>query len=139
MTPNAHNAHLIEEGRRLGRYLVGRPVPLEILARYQQAHLKRAADLEGDSPALAMWRRRPWMLPMLDAACARWRPDDLLRRKLLAMTAILECTPRYADLFLPEHRGFWATLLRVGWHGVRGAMTLAAAWVLVPELRRPQS
>lgn len=138
MKPSANQAQLIDEGRRLGRYLVGRPVPLDLLARYQQAHVKRAADLDGDSPALALWRRRPWMLPLLDAGCARWRPEDPLRRKLMLMTAILECTPRYAEHFLPEHRGFWALALRVVWHGACGVVALAGARLLCPQLRRFQ-
>lgn len=138
LSPRADNAHLIDEGRRLARHLIGRPVALDILARYQQAHLKRAADLAGDSPALALFRRRPWLLPFLDAGCARWRPDDPLRRKLLLMTAILECTPRHAERFLPEHRGFWALALRVVWHGARSMALLAGARLMLPQLRRVQ-
>jgi hypothetical protein len=89
--------------------------PREFVDRYVAAHEARWEDLLIESPALAAVSRRPSLLPWLDAACAVSQPDDPLRRKLLLMTAVLECSPTYADRFLPRDQN----RLAIAWEALR--------------------
>ncbi len=138
--PSLDRGALIAEARRFGRYLVDEVPPRQFVYRYVAAHEARWEDLLVESPALAAVRRRPSLLPWLDAACAVAQPDDPLRRKLLLMTAVLECSPVYADLFLPRDRSrpaiAWELLVLGVTSGVRIAGGLLIyQWVLKRAMR----
>ena len=94
---------LREEYRLFFRYLLGREGPPRGCDLYVTANRKLAAILETcafpAAPRLAL--RRPWALPLLDAALAIWSPCSLLRAKLTILAAIAEALPEMADRFLP--------------------------------------
>ncbi len=127
---------LAAEAKRFGRYLVGEVPPDEFVGRYVKAHEARWEDLLIPSPALGAVTNHPWLLPWLDAACAIVQPDDPLRRKLLLMTAVLECSPRYAHRFLPKRKRLPALLLEVAWLGLHGAVRIAGGLVIYQWILR---
>ena len=115
------------------RYLIGGEPPAGVAERYALALEK--LGLRGGSAALDFARRRPWALGPLDAACALLRPDDVLRRRLLALAAILETTPQCAPRFMPRVAspvGFAAGFLLLG---MIATFRLSAGLVLWPFVR----
>jgi hypothetical protein len=126
------------EARMLARYLVGRPAPPEVVARYCDANrtLLDAPPEAGEAAMVAFVRRRPWALPLLDAAAALRRPAGLLRSKALVMTAILETTPELADEFLPRHVHPLGLLLRLALSGTLAVLLAAAGLLLLPLVLR---
>ena len=95
------------EARTFTRYLVGRPPPPELVARYREANavLFTAPVEPVDAAVVDFVHRHPWSVGLLDAAVGLRRPGSLLRNKILVMAAILETSPVFADEFLtrPVH------------------------------------
>lgn len=112
----------------LARYLIGSVPPARFRARYQSG----CRALFGDpaphsapqSAALRLALRRPVLLPLLDAGCALRRREDPLRQRLLLLTAILEASPEYADVFLPRTLTWPKLLIALP---LRGALAVAKA------------
>ena len=100
----------------LARYLVGRPCPEDVAARYARAVDELGLTL---SPVeRAVWGTavafRP-LLACLDAGVALWNRHGVVRRRLLVMFALLEASTANTDRFLYVPRGMTAhagTLLR---------------------------
>ena len=103
------------EASVLARYLVGRNPPQELIERYERANgaLLTEPVEQRDVAVVAFVGRYPWSVPFLDAASGVFRPDGLLRRKILAMAAILETSPEFADEFLPRSAPRAALVLRL--------------------------
>lgn len=118
------------------RYLIGVTASAELSDRYALAcaALFPEPPSAPDAALVAFALRHPRWIAALDAAAALVRPGALLRRKILVMAAILETTPRHADLFLPRAQspfGFFLTVMRVGvasaWRAAVGLLLLAVA------------
>ena len=118
-SPHA-SAALASEGAALGRYVLDRPIGPELIDRYVTAHehLDVGDSGNGDLAVVSFAIAHPAALPYLDAAAALVRPQALLHRKALLMTAILEASPLYADEFLPRSVGW----LGLAWLGTRVAV-----------------
>ena len=107
------------EAAAIGRFILKRPIEAEFIDRYVAAHehLALRPSYRADATVLAFAMTHVATLPSLDAAAALVRPQALLHRKALLLTAILEASPRYADQFLPRTRswlGLAALVARVG-------------------------
>jgi hypothetical protein len=141
MPDDAQRPELDAEARLIGRYLVGRLPPPELVARYRDActTLFAAPVAPADAATLAFVHRHPWALPLLDAACGLLRPGNLLRSKVLVMCAILEASPAFADEFLPRASGRVALGLRLAALGTTavGKAVLGAALLLTVVRPRP--
>jgi len=120
------DAELAAECLVFARYLLGKRPPQELVERYIAAN--RSLIREGESgpggPELRFVRRHPSTLPFVDAAAGLLKPESLLRRKLLVMTAILEATPVYADFFLREPGGPLSVFGKLLWQGIRSAVKI---------------
>ncbi len=116
------------EAKVFGRYLIGREVAPHLVERYVQAHGALGALLGAgeESRAVAFARRRPRLLPFLDAAAALLDPRGLLRRKLLLMLAVLEASPEYAAEFLPRPQSRTLLVARLAGRGIAAAFKAAA-------------
>lgn len=89
----------------LGRHVVGSDINGEVVRLYECALREIGSEAMGrDAAILPFVARAPWSLPYLDAALALVDPRSGLRRRVIAMTAILETCPAYADRFLPRER-----------------------------------
>src|SRR5437016_1091752 len=88
---------LEREARLFSHYLLGADPPREVVARYAAAHAFHFVEPApaDDRAVLDFAVRHPWALGPLDAACARRKPDSLLRKKLLMTAAILEASPYF--------------------------------------------
>lgn len=109
-----------QEAAIFTRYLVGRPPPPVLVARYVEGNATLFAavtDVREDA-VVAFVRRHPWSVGLLDAAAGLVRPSGLLRGKILLMGAILETAPEFADEFLPRAVRPLALLARVVGHGL---------------------
>lgn len=136
--PARPDAMLLAEGRALGRWIIGRPVDAEFVERYASAHahLLLTTDDPGDRAVLAYAIAHPRLLPPLDAASALVRPQSILHRKALLMTAILEASPTHAEMFLPRTRGWAGLLALAAGVGIVTVMQLALGLPLLALLRR---
>ncbi len=124
---------LARECRLFAAYLIGEAPPEEIIVRYTQANQALLPDSSDSGRVVDFVSRHPWALPFLDAACGLLRGDDLLRKKLLVLLAILEATPQFAAEFLPPPgRGLVPLAVEVGWNGAIAALKCAVGILLWP-------
>jgi len=99
--PSAGENDLTAEALAMAQYLMGAPLSRELIDRYADAS-HTLLGMHSPKPELVFVRRHPWALPFMDAAVGLMRPESLLRKKLLLMTAILEATPNHAEYFLKQ-------------------------------------
>ncbi len=128
-----------EEGLVLARYLLrGREAAPEAVERYAAAcgKLFGGPAAPEDLALLELVRRRPWALPLLDAAAALVRPHSLLRKKLFLMLAILETMPAHAETFAPRPGPRWRVILRLAVWGALGGLKATLGLVLYSIVRR---
>jgi hypothetical protein len=93
------------EARQFGAYLVGIEPPEELVHRYVQAMSALNLSVnDKDRRLLRFTSRHRWSIGFVDGALALTRPSSAIRKKLLVLSAILEATPRFADMFLPVPR-----------------------------------
>ncbi len=118
---------LHDEGRALGRFILGSPVDVEFVNRYAAAHehLFRDPPTRGDSAVLELAVNRPVLLPFLAAASGLIRRESILHKKSLLMAAILEASPRYADEFLPRPTRPFRLAIILAWTGLVTAFQVA--------------
>jgi len=91
------------EAYLLSTYLLGSPATPVLVERYTRACATLFTDTPpADTRLLRLAGRFPWLLGPIDAGVALLRPDSVVRKKLLLMSAILEATPEHADRFLPR-------------------------------------
>lgn len=127
------------EFRVFGRYLVGRDPGASALAHYERWHAARGNAEQASAPAIdrvlvAVARVHPVATRIADAYCARLRRASLLRRKLVLVLALVECSPEtYALVEEPRsagRAGAWTRLVVSG--GVEGLAFVAGALFLLP-------
>jgi hypothetical protein len=128
-------AHLREEARLFGRYLIGRDPDEAIIERYCQANRVLFASDEDDA-VLAFARSHPWSLAMLDAGAGLTGGDSVLRKKLLVMTAIVETTAQLVDRFEQRAVSLPQLAWRLGVAGVRTAFHASTGVALVAWVKR---
>lgn len=120
-----------------GRYLVGREPSEDLVDRYRRANERLFGSPGPEEQVIIDFAlRRPWSLPMLDAALGLTQSASLLRKKLLVMTAIVETTPEYLDSTEQRAVGLSQLALRVGVAGARVAYHVAGGLALSALLRR---
>jgi len=103
----------VREGQILALHLVGAGFPEVIPARYAECIQKKRGDgiAETPDPLTAFALKHPiWIGPLDTFLGLAVRRHDL-RKRLLVMAALMECTPEYADRFLAERIGFGDLLL----------------------------
>ena len=111
---------LAHECRVITRYLLGQEPPQDLIQRYIEANsiLFTGETSRSDLAVVAFVQRNPWSLPFIDAASALFRPNSLLRNKILVMIAILEATPQFADVFIPEPFSIPQFVWRMAGYGI---------------------
>jgi len=137
----AHNSNrddswLQREAAVFGRYLIDRDPPSHLVRRYVEAcRVALPPTEDGDENVVRLAVLRPWLLPSLDAVTALVRPKSRLRQKLLLMASILEASPDFADLFLPERCSPVRLALRAAACGVTTVVKLVAGALALVALR----
>ncbi len=103
MTPSARGNDVTDrEFAAMARCLGIQTVPPDLAERYRLALERLPADLvAAESAALRLARRRPRLMPFLDAGAGLVRPGDPLHRRFLLAAAILETDPSTGLRFLP--------------------------------------
>ncbi len=129
-----------KEGRIFARHLVGESIPEDIARRYAdfcELHTRAERRKPSNAGIMRFARRHPWSIGLLDAGCAILEKDHLLRRQLLALSAILEASPHYTEHFLPGRRAdrlliprIVYTAAKAGLKGLAGTAFLATLRVL---------
>lgn len=111
-----------KEGIVFGRYLLsGQNSDEKSVQLYSNAHNFRDLAVPADQKKLFEFvLQNSWSLGAIDSALAFSNPNHILRKKLLVMSAILECRPQYAHLFLPKKRSPFYFIVFL-WIGVRAA------------------
>lgn len=127
------------EFRVFGRYLVGRDPGAYAMSHYERWHAARGnAEAAGAPPIdrvlVAVARVHPVATRIADAYCARLRKASLLRRKLVLVLALIECSPEtYALVEEPRSSGpagAWTRLVVSG--AIEGVAFVAGALFLLP-------
>lgn len=131
------------ESQRFAQYLLGRAFAQRAAEdgafeqRVEALYARACAALkldQADRPTRFV-ARHTWALGPVDAAAALLAPDCVLRRRLLALAAILETTPQFAPQFTPRVAspvGFAAGFIYLG---LIASLRLAAGLILWPYLR----
>ena len=130
---------LVEEGRVLSRYVLGgEETTRDVLERYARAStlVFHGSPPPGDLAVLRFIQRRPWSLPLLDAAVGLIDPDSLLRKKLLLVVAILEATPAHVETFTPRPSSRIAVISRLAVWGASSVLKALAGLAILPLARR---
>jgi len=111
-----------EEALIFGKYLLSGESPDDkSVELYIKAHAFRNLSVHPPEEKLfAFVMRNKWSLGLIDSALAFSGPNHILRKKLLVMSAVLECRPNYASLFLPKKRSplYFFAFLWIGFRGV---------------------
>lgn len=121
-----------QEGLVLGKYLLGGKSPssksLELFKQFVELRGSNFPAKEKKIYSFAV--RNRWAMGMIDGALAFKAPESMLRKRLLAMTAILETQPEYASLFLPKRRN-WFYNIYIFWVGTRAVLKSIAGRFLL--------
>lgn len=117
------SADFKKEAEVFGRYLLGGKSPnAKSISLYIEAMTLRPASAIGrDEKILRFVLKNPRVIGMIDGALAFSKKKSIVRRKILFMSAILETQPEYAELFLPQERG-WFYNVYIFWVGFRAVM-----------------
>ena len=128
---------LKSEAQAFGRLILRLDVEPEFIDRYIAAHdhLFTGPQLPTEVAVVAFAMRYPRLLPCLDAAAALLRPESLLHKKALLMTAILEASPRYADEFLPRKRSLGGLCMLLVMLGFTTAVQVTVGALLLVFVR----
>lgn len=115
-----------------GKYLLSGEIPDDkSISLYEAAHMHRNIIVpENENKLLAFALRNRWAIGAIDGALAFKNPDHVIRRKLLVMSAVLECRPQYADLFIPKKRNLFYIVV-FGWIGFRAVCKAMFGRILV--------
>ena len=130
------------EARIFARYLVGRVPPPDLVERYRDASRSiwgSGAAVAADDALVAFARRHPWTVGPLDAATSVLDPGGLLHAKVLAMAAILEASPAFADDFLPRNVSRGALLWQLVVGGASASLQGLVGLLLLPLARRART
>jgi hypothetical protein len=125
---------LIQECRVITQYLLGQEPPQDLINRYIEANSIHftGETSHTDLAIVAFVRRNPWSLPFLDAVSGFFRPNSLLRKKILLMIAILEAAPQFAVFFLPERFSIPRFLWRMSGYGLSSAVKFMIGCFIYP-------
>jgi hypothetical protein len=95
---------LRHEAQILGYYLIKEnPREHEILLYLKATQeLQLIPESSLDQRILELVLKNPWMMGFFDGGLSFLNPDSIVRRKILAMLAIIEASPCYYKKFLPE-------------------------------------
>lgn len=118
----------------LGRYLSGVEPSAYVVAKYTEAHRLDLPQLRPgsrfDELLVAFARGGTFRAYMADAHARGFRPASLLRRKLVLLLAILECSAQGADLDAPDPGSRAGFALRAAFDGVRFTLAVAVGAAL---------
>jgi len=123
-----------DEAEVIARYLIGISPTAEEKQRYGQAAAE--CGLRMNESEAALWARmmnHPSLIAPIDSALALRNPLSPIRQRIFIMLAILEATPRNANLFLPKSRGDWFFRLIVP--GLRAVANAGAGLILLMFVR----
>jgi len=131
---NQNTVALINECHKITRYLLSQEPPQDLIQRYIEANsiLFAGETPPSDRAILSFIHRNPWSLPYLDAASALFRPNSLLRNKILVMIAILEATPQFAEAFTPEPFSVPQFLWRMAGYGISSVLKFSIGVFIYP-------
>jgi len=127
---------LERECEAFARYLTGAAAGDYLVEKYLQAHAQGAVGSGGafDRALVALARRGTFLARLADAHARVFAPGGLLRRKLVLVLALLECSaPERVDSVTSRSaRGFF---LRAAWLGACFACLLALSILVCVPLR----
>lgn len=95
---------LKQESIIFSQYLIGKFPPDELITRYIQGNqtLFLCEPTKGEASLLNFCRKNEWSVSFLDGGAGFLASENLLRKKILLMSAVLETSPKFADDFLPK-------------------------------------
>lgn len=115
----------------LAGYLLGRTPGQSVRSLYRSAMERMPVLLEGkDARLMEFALKYPAFVGLIDAGTALARRDSNFRKKLVAMFAIVECSPSHSALFLPSERNR-LYLAWVVWAGFRAALKALLGAIVV--------
>ena len=122
-------------------YLIGQSPSPYVVNRYLDFHQKSdAMSGSGSDPfdhfLVSVSARRPFWAGMADSYASVFRKDSVVRKKLVATLALLECAaPSFEALDEVEGLSFAATILQLSWRALRYALLLGASFVVFTPVR----
>jgi len=97
-----------EQAAAFGRYLLKTKPNTRVIALYEKAITYDKGEPDaGDTKLLAFIGKHPGAISFIDAALALIKPNSEVRRRLYVMFSILEASPDYHHLFLPQKHSGW--------------------------------
>ena len=123
------------------KYLTGLSPSPYVLEKYRDWHVQSGvmAELEADpfdQHLVEVAARGPRWARLADSYASRFRKDSILRKKLVATLAILECVlPASAVLDLVDRGGAAGAILRLSCAGAVYAASVAASIVIFTPAR----
>ena len=127
------SAQLERQARVLAQYLTGTKAPDSVVRKYLDYHrMHDRAEIGFDRFLLAISTRGPILTAIADSYCCHFRKSAVLRKKLVLLLALLECTGE-SSRRLDTADGtsglrLWAML---AWRGTVHIAALAASLILV--------
>jgi hypothetical protein len=118
----------------LAQYLGAKNINDELISRYQNIISKLGLILnKKEESVLNILFKTPQLLPFIDGGLAILNPNHMLRKRILAMSALLETDPNFISLFLNKNKQSFP-ILRFLWRGISGVLKGGIGVILIKVL-----
>lgn len=123
------------QARIFGQSLIGQVPNESAIDLYVKAMHTPVAVSPADMRLLTFVQRYPMLVGFIDGGLALVNPQSEVRRRLYTMFAILEATPAYAELFLPQNQSK-LYVIRIIFVGLRASIRGVFGVILVKMVAR---
>jgi hypothetical protein len=126
----------IYEAEQIGRYLL--PTTIQDSEKNTYADAMQKLNISFSKYEQALWNsmlKSKWKMACIDAGLAFKDPNNIARRKLFTMLAILEASPNYTKCFFSRKFSFFYLFI-VGFAGIRAIVRAMIGVLIVNSIKR---
>ncbi|WP_025666539.1 hypothetical protein [Aquimarina megaterium] len=129
------NRDYIVEANRITDYLISAPLKRKEESNYVSAMTQFNLQLTiYEQRLLSNMLKSKWRMACIDGGLAIKDPNNIVRRKIFTMLAILEASPNYTMFFLSQRYSFFY-FFRLGMVGFRAVFRALFGVIIITNIR----